>query len=379
MGIGSVSPSEYSEFRDRKTGVTVRQLTDYRGHSHHLYFTNPGWWDGGRRLLFGSDRANRTNLFSLELETGAIEQMTDFALLPKPRVVGFLGTTVNPVRPEAYFKYGLDLVALDLLTRQTRVLYEAPADSCTSMVNCTADGRSVCLGLYEDLSSRFQVDLLRGYVGFQEIWAARPLSRVVQVAVDGSGARTAWEERYWIGHVNTSPTQPHLLTFCHEGPWNKVDNRIWGLDLQSGQAWKIRPTAAGETVGHEYWYADGVRIGYHGQRADGSKHLGHIRYDNAEPVENVFPGQTGHIHSNDERLIVGDGGSVIRLWRWDGSRYDGPRALCEHRSTMKTQYQHPHPRFSPDGSYVVFTSDMFGYGNVYQVAVPDFASLPPAD
>jgi oligogalacturonide lyase len=185
-----------------------------------------------------------------------------------------------------------------------------------------------------------------------------------------------WEEKTWIGHVNTSPTQAHLLTFCHEGPWEMVDNRIWGMDLGSGDVWKIRPRQDEEIVGHEYWHADGERIGYHGAWPDGRKLFGHVRCDNTERVEVDFPFETGHIHSNDHRLIVGDAGSVVRLWRWNGEGYDGPRVLCEHRCSKHIQNLHVHPRFSPDGTEVLFTSDRSGYGNVYLAEVPEFESLP---
>jgi len=59
MAKGDEFPAEWRTFRDRETGASVRQLTDYKGHSHHLYFTNSGWYEGGRRLLFSSDRENR--------------------------------------------------------------------------------------------------------------------------------------------------------------------------------------------------------------------------------------------------------------------------------------------------------------------------------
>lgn len=185
-----------------------------------------------------------------------------------------------------------------------------------------------------------------------------------------------FEEQYWIGHVNTSPTKPDILTFCHEGPWDCVDNRIWGLDSSSGKVWKIRAPEENETVGHEYWHADGERVGYHGRRADGFNWLGHCRYDDTDHVENHFPGKTGHIHSNDPDLIVGDGGKVVRLWKWNGEAYDGPRTICRHDSSAKIQQIHVHPRFSADGSQVVFTSDVSGYGNVYLADVPNFESLP---
>jgi len=72
MSKGRFWPPEWRDYRDPRTNVTVRQLTNYKGHSHHLYFTNSGWYDDDRKLLFGSDRENRTNLFSIDLETGEI-------------------------------------------------------------------------------------------------------------------------------------------------------------------------------------------------------------------------------------------------------------------------------------------------------------------
>jgi oligogalacturonide lyase len=38
-----------------------------------------------------------------------------------------------------------------------------------------------------------------------------------------------------------------------------------------------------------------------------------------------------------------------------------------------------HTRFSPDGTSVLFTSDVSGYGNLYVVRVPAFDSLPPLE
>lgn len=364
-------PAEWEEYEDPVSGAAVRRLTDYKGHSHHLYFTNPGWYDGGRRLLFGSDRENRANLFGIDLESGEITQLTDLE-----REAGFLAACVNPTRQEAYFWYDRGVVALDLRSLEMRALWTMPEGFRQSMLNCTADGKYVCAGIVEDLSDRIRTPLRYIYAGFAETWAAHPLSRIHRIATDGGGADMAWEEKTWIGHVNTSPTQAHLLTFCHEGPWDKVDNRIWGLDLTTGQAWQIRPRQGGESVGHEYWHADGVHIGYHGRWPDGRKCFGRIRYDNTDRTEVDFPHETGHIHSNDFNLIVGDASPVVRIWQWHGERFDGPRVLCEHRSSFHVQVVHVHPRFSPDGSHVIYTSDATGYGNVYQVHVPEFDSLP---
>ncbi|MFC1582591.1 oligogalacturonate lyase family protein [Planctomycetota bacterium] len=375
MGKGKIWPVEMKEVKDLKTGLMLKQLTDYRGHSHHLYFTNPGWYAGGEKLLFGSDRENRNNLFSIELSTGAITQLTELEPLDPPYEVGFLKVCVNPHRNEAYYIYGLEVRALDLDSLEERVLGKFDPGFRISMINCTADGTSICGGEFEDLSSKITIDYLRGYIGFAETHDAYPQSRIIKFATDGSGQEVVWEEEYWIGHVNTSPTQPNILTFCHEGPWDKVDNRMWGLDLKTGKGWKIRERKENESVGHEYWYADGIHLGYHGRYPDKHAIFGKIKYDDSDNVETPCEKETGHTHSNDDNLIVGDGGREVRLWKKEGNVYSGPRMLAEHRSTMNIQKVHVHPRFTADGRQVLFTSDWTGYGNVYLADVPEFESL----
>jgi oligogalacturonide lyase len=154
--------------KDRESQVEVTQLTNYKGHSHHFYFTNPGWYDHDRKLLIGSDRNNRTNLYGIDLESGEIEQLTDLDPVPLPRELEFIRACKNPLKDEAYFWHDFSLLALDLHTKQLRTIYEIDPIWCVSMTNCTADGKFVVFGSWEDLSDRFQVDLLRGYIGFAE-------------------------------------------------------------------------------------------------------------------------------------------------------------------------------------------------------------------
>ena len=153
---------EKKTYKDPSSGVEVTQLTNYRGHSHHFYFTNSGWYDNGQKVLFSSDRNNRTNLFGIHLDSGEIEQLTDLETVPLPRELEFLRASMNPVKDEVYFWYDLKLLALDLHTRTIRVLLEMEPGWCISMTNCSADGGYVYFGLWEDLSDRIRTDLMRG-------------------------------------------------------------------------------------------------------------------------------------------------------------------------------------------------------------------------
>jgi oligogalacturonide lyase len=240
----------------------------------------------------------------------------------------------------------------------------------------------VCVNIGQDMSDRFRMDLGAGYVGMAEYWAARPRCQVLRIPTQGGEAAVVWEEESWIGHINTSPTRPNLLTFCHEGPWHKVDHRIWMLDLDTGDAWKLRPTAPRERVGHEYWFTDGEHVGYHGWTEGGSAFHGAVRYDNTAVGEYPLSHTSMHFHSNDLNMIVGDGNRNLPrllLWRLSETGFEGPRVLLRHRGSFHIQAVHVHPRLSPDGSQILYTTDARGYGNPHLVDIPDFDSLPPLE
>ncbi len=107
-------PSEVRVYKDRRSGTTVRQLTGYLCHSFHTYFTNNGWWDKNRRLLFCSDRGNAANLFSIEIETGEISRLTNFQ--PGDRTQVYFVNDMNPRRQEVCYIRDRKLYVLDLAT-----------------------------------------------------------------------------------------------------------------------------------------------------------------------------------------------------------------------------------------------------------------------
>ena len=114
--------------------------------------------------------------------------------------VDLLSSAVNPRRPEAYHWRGREVIAVDLHSGAARPIYRVPDGYRHSMLNVTADGQHVCLGLYQDLA--VTGDLHTGYEGFRETHAAHPHSQVIEVPVAGGSHRVLFEEDYWIGHVN---------------------------------------------------------------------------------------------------------------------------------------------------------------------------------
>ncbi|MBT2755775.1 PD40 domain-containing protein [Mesobacillus foraminis] len=376
MSKGKVWPPEWKLYKDRYSGINIRQLTDYSGHSHHFYFTENGWYDGGNKILFCSDRENKTNLFSLDLRTGEITQLTDhgnrFDSLP---------ACLHPDGNYAFFRRKGQIIQLHLGTLAESILYEGPPGFVGGNLNCTADGKYLITTLQEDFSERLHLDLGNGYIGHKELMEARPKAQILKISVENQDVTVVHEDHNFITHINTSPALPNLVTFCHEGPWHLVDHRIWGLDLATGKVWKIRPRKEShEKVGHEYWHPDGMHIGYHGFRQNGTAFFGKIRYDNEAEQEVEFAFRNWHAHSYGFEKVVVDGrGSLDKMiiWEQGNNGFSNPKVLCEHRCSFHVQKVHAHPRFSPDGSELLFTSDKNGYGNLYLVDIPENLAVLP--
>ena len=389
MAINDIIKSEFKQFTCPISGNKITQLTDYLCHSYHFYFTNEDLWDNKKQMLIASHRNNSHNLYSVNLDTGETRQLTDFPSGAKPN---FQCAEVSLTRNECYFSLDNKLIiALDLDTCEQRTLYKIPQGYNAGMLNITADGKFICLETAQDLSDKIRMNTANGYIGFREYSAARPHCQIIAIDVDDASSRVIYEENFWLGHVNTSPTLADKLTFCHEGPWVDIEQRMWLLDINTGKANPLRQQVPDEALGHEYWFADGKHIGYHGRIGKGKREetnhiFGWISYDNTNVKEYDFPFISNHFHSIDEKLIVGDctaGGDIV-IWKLnDDDTYADPRILANHRGSFHTQILHPHPRmfYNADGQLqVVFTADPDGYGNVYITDVPDdLNSLPLAE
>lgn len=371
--------SEMMRYTDPETGAHVTRLTGQRCNSNHLYFTNNCFYANNTKIVFMSDRNNAQNLFSLDLQSGEIIQLTDLPKLPYGRDYPLLHSFVDGLHDFCCYNTNDSLYVLDLNTGVSRKIYTYPEGFCSHIISISCDGQYAYTSIYQ-AAMRPASSMHNQSNALQFITESKPLSRIIRIPTAGGDCEILREDHHFNAHVNTSPADPNYITFCHEGNWSKVDHRLWVMDVRTREAWKVHECQPGETIGHEYWYADGKRIGYHGHLSDGSKQLGHVRIDNTEDEAFSFPFNTGHIFSQDERLIVGDGsqeGQFIRIWTLDENGYSQPRALCRHASSFKNQCTHVHPRITPDGKAVLYTSDVSGYNQLYLVELPeDLNALP---
>jgi len=199
----------------------------------------------------------------------------------------------------------------------------------------------------------------------------------------------------WVNHLLFSPTDPTLLMYCHEGPWQKVD-RIWTIRTDGTQNTLIHKRTFGQEIaGHEFWGIDGKTLWYDWQPIKGEDFY-LAGYDVATQRRRAFHMDRNEwsIHFNvaaDESLYTGDGGDpqqvakapdgeYIELFRPEMKRVDGitepsfiqPGIFHSERLVNMSKHNYklePNVRFSPDQKLVIFTSNMLGPSYVFAVEV----------
>ncbi len=199
----------------------------------------------------------------------------------------------------------------------------------------------------------------------------------------------------WVNHLLFSPTDPALLMYCHEGPWQKVD-RIWMIHTDGTQNVLIhKRNMAMEIAGHEFWGLDGKTIWYDWQYPKGEDFfLAGYNLETHKRVAYHMQRNEWSIHFNltqGETLFTGDGGDPGQVAKApDGewielfhpqmlnvSGINGPDSWqpgvfhSEHLVNMSHHNYRlePNVRFSPDKKLVIFTSNMFGPSYVFGAEV----------
>jgi oligogalacturonide lyase len=385
--IGQTWHSEIREFKDPKTGRTIRQLTT-NGNNVHLYFTENSFDIHQNTIIFRSDRAcaeKQTpdgdpvyNLFRMDLDTGEMVQLTD-----ETSAVG--GVTKTPDSQIVVYTVGRQIKSLDTETGESKVVYEETNGYSLGAPSISHNRRYVAFCRNE------QVDAPRGpnYGGFKERFYRVKDGRITLAYLNGSGWLDVFKDTHQVGHFQFCPDDSTLATYCHEGPWNLVTQRIWLLDLIAREARPCFRQEEHDSVGHEFWTQDGYI--FFDDRGPG--HDGTITSDRTQAVAteidvnqnamipfvgladrrgNVvkridMPYYCNHYHANpDNTVLVGDDVDDLVLIDISG-REAKLQVLCLHKTSWHTQSSHCHPTWSWDGSRILYASDNGGYVNLYLV------------
>jgi oligogalacturonide lyase len=379
--------SEIREFKDEKTGRTIKQLT-HTGNNVHLYFTENSFDAHENYIMFRSDRASGTdkaphedplyNLFRMDLDSGEIVQLTD-----ENEPVG--SVTKTPDSRIVVYVAGNQFKKLDTETGVISTIYTETEHYRVGAPSISANRRYIAFCRNE------KVDVPRGpnYTGFKDRYYLVKDGRITLAYLDGSGWFDVFKDTHQVGHFQFCPVDSTLSTYCHEGPWHLVTQRIWFLDFVSREARPCFRQGEQDSVGHEFWTQDGLV--FFDNRGPG--HDGTITSDrtqavathvavkqsamtpfvglvdrNGELVKRIdMPYYCNHYHANpDLTTLVGD--DVDDLVLIDISDEEAKlEVLCNHKTSWHTQSSHCHPTWGWDGHRILYASDHSGRVNLYLV------------
>jgi oligogalacturonide lyase len=290
-------------------------------------------------------------------------------------------------------------------TGETRKLAKMPERGSIATVN--AD-ETLAAGTYEEgeqgehpyaLTSGQQAQALDQPQNKGEMMERRLAARIplVMFTLDlrTGEMKTLMHSTDWLNHLQFSPTDPHLLLYCHEGPWHKVD-RIWTIRTDGTKNTLIHErTMFMEIAGHEFWSHDGKIIWFDWQTPRGQDFwLGGYNVETGKKIAYHMLRNEWSIHFNvttDGDLFCGDGGDPgqvahapdgewIYLFRPELVKGDGvddskmvqPGVFHAERLVNMSKHNYrlePNVSFSPDKKWIIFRSNMFGPTYVFAVEI----------
>jgi oligogalacturonide lyase len=360
-GIGKQSPAEKKTWIDDSTKCEITQWTN-TGQNWHLYFNIESFIDNEDVIIF-STRSGKTNLYKMSLYDGKITQMTDENDLKQ-------SIWHNPSKKILWYFNGDTLKALNTTTFKCSVLFVFDKTKPESFA-VTCD----CKWLVYSVNKN---------PGFRANHSTGPFALFKMNLFTKEVFQISPDYGFRMSHVQTNPVDPNQITFCwqhqyREGGEGIVGNtpiRIWWNNLNGESGGPVVPQELGLHRTHEFWFPDGKFIGFSARFLYGPKKgkqfIGYTGIDGK--IVKMFPANVGAAHSqmySDEKHWVSDlyNGSNLVLFTLSENKITETKVLFRHDSTWGEQPTHPHPHFSPDGKFILFSTDKTGTPQVYTVKI----------
>jgi len=364
---GKVYPAENKILTAKESGYEVIQLTSSPADDSGLYFTSQSFVPADNTLVFTSRRTGAWNLFCMNLKTFEFVQLTD------SKSISGTGAEVCAATHEVFYREGKAIKAVHLKTLAERTIVTIPENySVGSAVSVTASGAALAFSITSNIVLTTKTKVI--YSDMDEHFAKRPWSAVMTGRADGTGWHEIARQAKWLSHTLISPMNPNLILYCHEGRWNQVEQRLWLVNADGSNPHPLRPEEKPEiSIGHEFWFADGVHVGYQVRYPKGPAMLGVADTRDGSYHECATTFTDSHMQASHQgHLFIGDGSGkepYLNLYRLEDGKLTGQH-IFRHDSSFAEQHWHPHPAFSPDDSCVVFTSCRAGNGDVYLIKIP---------
>lgn len=386
--------------KDPITGVEVVRITDNKALYDRPYFTTPQFSGDGKYTVFVSDFTHTSivvnpdapaigkvgfgELFLLDIEQGEALQVTQGEAIKMGHGAHAM---LSKDGKKAYYYSNEFLKCVDLRTLESEELMRVPFTYNFHSLTMTDDGRYVGFTVVEEvplMTSQFTDPLSGSAPGSRERFFKQPSSLVIRYDCEKKKGEVVTGGHNRITHTSFKPDDGDYMVFCHDGPWHLVQ-RLWTVRVSTDEVSPlVKQQKYLERVGHEFTTCKG-RIGaqYSYRYKPDMKFFMNadilVDFDGKNEERFYYPFlRPEHINVNyDETYAVGDramltedmkdSNKYIALIEYDRNYHRAnTNLLCYHGASGK-KHAHSHPVFTPDGSHVVFSSDVDGSLNIYMV------------
>ncbi|MCE0847186.1 oligogalacturonate lyase family protein [Buttiauxella sp. A2-C1_F] len=373
----------YEVSQDPDTGVEVTRLTPPEVTCHRNYFYQKCFTQDGSKLLFAGEFDGNWNYYLLDIAAAEAVQLTEGT--GDNTFGGFLSPDDKSLY---YVKNERTLLEVNLETLVEREVYRVPADW---VGYGTWVANSDCTKLVGIEISKDDWVPLNDWKIFHDFFHKGPNCRLLRVDLQTGESAVIHQENNWLGHPIYRPFDDNTVAFCHEGPHDLVDARMWMVNEDGSNVRKVKEHAEGESCTHEFWVPNGSSLMYVSYlKGQQGRTIYSYNPDNGENTEVMQMPACSHLMSNfDGSLLVGDGsGTPVDVKDTSGYTIDNDPYLyafdvakkayfrvARHDTSWATfansrQVTHPHPSFTPDDSAILFSSDKDGKPALYIAKMP---------
>lgn len=378
------------EWIDKETGHKIIKLTRREGVNMSFYFHNNPFI-GNKMIFCGGNRVEKPadipgkeiynldvkdlQMFWVDLKTLKVEQLTHEASSVHSEIV-------CTKTKEIFFQIKDSVFSVNTQTGKRRLVYVFPENARSSITTVNADG-SLLGGVF---STPEEAEIFKKYPKksdfFDRVYEAKLPRTLFTINTKTGELKRIFTDNAWLNHIQFSSVDPHLLMFCHEGPWHKVD-RIWTIDVTG----KVKPklihkrTMDMEIAGHEWFGSYGKSIYFDLQKPRGQRFfVAKVDLLTGEEVSYELQRNEWSVHytsSWGEKLLAGDGGDAksvakapdgkwIYLFHINGNKLASTKLVSMKNHNYSLE---PNVHFSPDNKWIIFRANFEGHEDVYAVEI----------
>jgi oligogalacturonide lyase len=387
-------PPESRPFTDPRTGARVRQVTNHPSIHHHPFYYLPAYDDAMMRLFFVSHRTGRPEIWCEIRATGELQQLTDQSEIGE--------WSVHPSHDGRFVYYtagqGAWRVATDTGKAERLVDFGGLAGREAGMVGAAMGTTTLS---HDDrywavpvkIGARFHFIVIDTRTGRHEtILEADTIGHPEFHPSDNALLRYAgsYKQRIWV--INRDGTGNRLVydrqPLAKPGQYEWIVHETWNLGTMANggsrmtdlkpETRNLKPTSREIITANWPHGCIGIDIDTGAVRPVCSFNAWHPsinRQGTLMCTDTTFP-DIG-LQLFDPRDGVGQPRTLCfpgatnegKHWDTDHCPYDDEDYKQGKWKVYAPQHTHPHPSFSPDGRFVIFTSDRTGHSQVYEVEV----------